>query len=284
MHRFISNKEFLFCIGDIHGEFPAIGYWIKQHDLKDCDIIFLGDFGLGFYKLNNEINLLTPVNKECEERNIDLYIIRGNHDNPDYYNSGENKLKLSHIHPLEDYSIISFKEHNILCIGGAISIDRTYRSSVYARNINTYRVKHHCSLEEALNNVQQCHWVDEAFKYDKLKIDKINKLHLPIDIICSHAAPSNCYPTLTNNERANEWMENDLNLKNDLTKEREDLRQLLCDLISYKNPVKAWYYGHYHSHNVEDIDGVRYTLLDMGRASKRESEIPGACFDMAEII
>jgi predicted phosphodiesterase len=282
MHRFISNKESLFCIGDIHGEFPAIGYWIKQHQLKDCDIIFLGDFGFGFYKLNNEINLLKPVNKICEENNVDLYIIRGNHDNPDYYNSGENKLHLPHIHPLEDYSIISFKEHNILCVGGAISTDRTYRHNTYLNELVSYCAKYHCTIEEAKENVVLYHWENEGFKYDKSKISKINKLHIPIDIICSHAAPYNCYPITS--DRVVYWESVDEHLKEDLDNERKDLSKLLETLLHYKNPIKAWYHGHYHEHHVEEIEGIKYTLLDMGRASKKNSDTPGACFDMIEII
>jgi predicted phosphodiesterase len=272
----------MYCIGDIHGEFSAIGYWIKQHQLKNCDLIFLGDFGLGFDSLQKEINDLTPVNKICNEFNVDCYILRGNHDDPSYYNTDENKLNLSHIKPLEDYTIISFKEHNILCVGGAISLDRTYRHDSYMNYLLLYKLKHHCSDEVAEANVKLYHWENEGFKYSKQKINSINRLHIPIDIVCSHSSPKQCYPI--NNSRLDEWVSVDASLKKDVTNERENLAKLLETLQNYKNPIKAWYYGHYHEHHVEEIDGVKYTLLDMGRSSKNSTSSIGACFDMVEII
>ena len=49
-----SDKETIFAIGDIHGEFAAIANWIKTNDLRDCAIIFCGDFGLGFESVITE--------------------------------------------------------------------------------------------------------------------------------------------------------------------------------------------------------------------------------------
>lgn len=43
-----TDKTDVFFIGDIHGEFKAIGTQIKQHDLMNCVLVFCGDFGLGF--------------------------------------------------------------------------------------------------------------------------------------------------------------------------------------------------------------------------------------------
>ena len=66
----------IYAIGDVHGNFKGIRHWIKTCDLKDCVIIFCGDFGLGFEKFNTELGILKEVNKVCEERNVFLFAIR----------------------------------------------------------------------------------------------------------------------------------------------------------------------------------------------------------------
>ena len=55
----------------------------------------------------------------------------------------------------------------------------------------------------------------------------------------------------------------------DLEKDLNDER-CVCDLIlnylkEHSHPLTNWYYGHFHYHKVEIIDGVKYTLLDMNR-------------------
>ena len=42
------EKRRLLFLGDIHGKFSIIEKCIGQYDLKNSDIIQLGDFGIGF--------------------------------------------------------------------------------------------------------------------------------------------------------------------------------------------------------------------------------------------
>ena len=56
-----------------------------------------------------------------------LILMRGNHDNPDYF---ENRLiDYPRMKTIPDYCVIQFSGNNILCIGGAVSIDREYRET-----------------------------------------------------------------------------------------------------------------------------------------------------------
>ena len=71
-----TDKTTIYVIGDIHGEFKAIGNWIKTNNLRDCALIFCGDFGLGFDGLQKEHDDLTRAQRLCEERNVDCYMIR----------------------------------------------------------------------------------------------------------------------------------------------------------------------------------------------------------------
>ena len=82
-----SDKKSIFFIGDVHGEFKVIGNWVKNFDLSDCAIVFCGDFGLGFSSIQHERSELLKSDDICEERNVDCYMIRGNHDDPKIYNT-----------------------------------------------------------------------------------------------------------------------------------------------------------------------------------------------------
>ena len=115
-----TNKSEIYAIGDIHGEFKSIANWIKTKDLSKCALIFCGDFGLGFCGIQKEHNDLLRAQKLCEERDIDCYAIRGNHDDPEYYNGTSKQLDLSRFKTVSDYTVIKSPEHNILCLGGAV--------------------------------------------------------------------------------------------------------------------------------------------------------------------
>ena len=54
-----------------------------------------------------------------------IVFVRGNHDNPAYFDGAMFNAKRFITVP--DYSILQACNHTILCVGGAISIDRIYR-------------------------------------------------------------------------------------------------------------------------------------------------------------
>jgi hypothetical protein len=61
-------------------------------------------------------------------------MIRGNHDDPYYFN---NKVfSYSNVELLEDYTILTVGNDNILCVGGAISIDRLYRLETDSKRVS----------------------------------------------------------------------------------------------------------------------------------------------------
>ena len=276
-----NNKQTIYFIGDIHGEFKAISSWISLHDLNDCIIIFCGDFGLGFSSPQKTYQDLIHANKKAEERNIDIYALRGNHDDPAYYNNPSINLNLSRFKPLSDYTVIQTPEHNILCLGGAVSTDRSYRIDCYNTSITQYMIKHRCSEQKARENVKLYWWEDEAFVYNEDVLNEIINTIPNIDVICSHSAPDFCFPETSG--RVEYWCEQDPTLKDDLTHERQMLTNVIEFLKINNITPKNWFYGHYHQHHSEDINGTRYTLLNMGREGKI-STYPGGYFDMIELI
>lgn len=275
-----TNKKDIYAIGDIHGEFKSIKHWIKDHDLTNCILIFCGDFGLGFDGLQKEIEELTKVQKICEINDVDCYIIRGNHDNPEYFNKPTFQLNLSRFKPLSDYTVIKSPEHNILCVGGAVSTDRKHRISAYEESILNYSIKKHCSYDKAKSKVKRYWWENEPFELKLDILSEITKNNILIDTICSHSAPAQCFPITS--DRVAYWTAQDETLAHDIQQERTSLSELLTYLKSQGHKVLNWYYGHYHGHNTETIDNTTFYLLDMGR-NGRLSGKPGGFFDMKAI-
>jgi len=119
----------IFFLGDVHGQFDYLNWKIKDNPdvFNNSSIIQVGDFGIGFkYNESSEKISLKKLNDTCVKHNIHIYAIRGNHDNPSYFNQNHDPV-YSNIHLVPDYSVLTIDGKNILCIGGAISIDRVYR-------------------------------------------------------------------------------------------------------------------------------------------------------------
>jgi UDP-2,3-diacylglucosamine pyrophosphatase LpxH len=145
----------LIFIGDVHGEFHELTHKLANHNIRNSTFIQVGDFGVGFMSKENEIHLLGKLNDRLKaDRNV-MYVIRGNHDDPAYF---DGKLVYSNLIFLEDYSVLEIEEKTILLIGGAISVDRTSRT------------------------LNKTYWADEGFVLDqkklRSKIDQITKLDL----------------------------------------------------------------------------------------------------------
>lgn len=277
---FNTNKEVLYAIGDIHGLFPAIGSWIKNNNLKDCGIIFCGDFGLGFESIETEKKQLKKVNKICEERDIELYALRGNHDDPSYY-QGEDIFGLSRFKTVSDYDLIISPLHTILCLGGAISVDRSDRKQWYEVRCREVQIKSRMqiSIDEARKKVRKVYWADEKFTYDESKLEQYKDYK--IDVICSHSCPSIAWPLTKNGIHF--WCRIDENLEADLDEERGNFMKVFDYLKEHGHPLNKWIYGHYHSKMNEVILSTNFILLDMGRETKkRDTHNAGPVFDMIE--
>lgn len=221
----IKNK--IYFTGDIHGEFmPLVFVLTKRYNLSDCSVIVCGDIGMGFCKFNYYIDTFKTMNKKLAKKNIQLYFIRGNHDNPDYFNCTPEELtSFSHVHLVRDYTILHIGNHNVLCVGGATSIDKKYRT----KDIDWWEF-------------------ENVLPYDKLNCENA-------DIVATHCAPIFCQPSY----KRMPWMDDDLD-----TKSREDriqLAKMYFDLIK-NNELKYWFYGHYHNHYNSTLPTVYFTEID----------------------
>lgn len=217
----------IYFTGDIHGEFVPLTYALTQrYKLYDCSVIVCGDIGMGFYKHNYYINTFNDINKRLKKNNIQLYLIRGNHDNPEYFNNTpDDMMNFSNVHLIQDYTVLHIGSHNILCVGGATSVDKKFRK----KDINWWEF-------------------ENILPYEKLNCTNI-------DIVVTHCAPMFCQPPYSRIS----WMDDELDMKS--KGDRKQLTKMYFDLIINNNP-KYWFYGHYHDHYETSLSTGYFTEID----------------------
>lgn len=263
----VSAKD-IYAIGDLHGYFESLKNWIQSRDITDSAIIVCGDIGFGFEKPGYYEQLSNKFEKVCSERNVTVFMFRGNHDDPSYFYGG-NKIDTEHFKAIPDYSVITNGEHNVLCVGGAISIDRTLRIANMRQDIYKYAIWHNCPLDVAEEKVTSwTYWKDEKPYFLEDAIDEIQLNDIKIDIVCTHDSPPFC-PPLTK-DGISGYLNNDKTLEQDIDESRDVFSKILNRLIADKHPLKRWVYGHYHFHDEMESNGVIYTLLDMYRVNNNK--------------
>lgn len=241
--------------GDIHGDFNQLVFKLcVQYKLTDTLLIVAGDCGFGFEKKEYYEQMVRRNAKRMNQANNWIVFVRGNHDNPAYFDGVMFSYKRFIAVP--DYTILQACNHTILCVGGAISIDRVYRIKEW--NKRKYRV-HSNELKE--NGVSRnLYWKDEAPIYDSDKMNAIRTNFL-IDTVITHTAPSHCELFLKDN--LNQWAVNDPSLIENVQSERETMNVLLYRLNTDNHPVSHWYYGHFHQSWHSAIGGILYQMLDI---------------------
>ena len=173
-------------IGDLHGEIHTLRNKIEELSIKGETFIQVGDFGLGFKsKRNLDINLLYQLNEFLSSIGSEMYVIRGNHDNPSYwYSQTEN---FTHLHLIKDNELFPVEDKNVLFIGGAHSINR-------------------------IELVQRKNWWKGESINMLTNLDRYFAKVSTIDIVVSHSSPSLFYPHF-DGEQLNYFLRKDLKLK-----------------------------------------------------------------------
>jgi predicted phosphodiesterase len=236
----------LIVIGDIHGQFEKLTHYISEYDLRDCVLIQAGDFGAGFKTLRKEKASMKYINSCLVARNIVLYAIRGNHDNPKMFN--EKTLDTSNIFLMKDYSTIILGDgRKILCVGGAISVDRLPNPIARDEYGKPWKGR-----TEGKN-----YWKDEPFVLNEEKLEAMRD----VDIVISHSAPNFVYPFGC--KGSGTWINNDPTLYTELMDERENIAKMYEILKKNNNPISHFLYGHFHNSNKEEKDGTVFKLLDI---------------------
>ena len=231
-------KDIYFC-GDLHGNLEYLKYIINNYHLTDSVIFICGDVGLGFQP-KWERSMIDFINKKLVATNCYIIGVRGNHDDPLCFqdidlvkDNGQSRNWLN----VPDYTIVHVLNQNILCVGGGTSIDRMYR------------------LEMGYG-----YWSNETIQYQP-------KVTEHIDIICSHSAPSFCYP-VDKGDIVFQFAQSDPKLLEDLDNER---KLLDCIYDDYKDDVTHWYYGHFHKSQMQLINKTTFKLLNIAEICRHVS-------------
>ena len=218
-------------------------------EMKDCVIIVAGDCGFGFNKEEYYHQIFNKYVPLLEQNNIFIYFVRGNHDDPSYFE--EQKINYERIKTVPDYSVIKIDDKNILCVGGAISIDRTWRKQEEFV-INKHKKKHKKKL----------YWENEAPIYSQEKLEEICENGIVINGIISHTNPHFAYPPSKSGAR--NWARVDKELHNDVNKEVHTLSNIYDFFKGKKMNLDFWCYGHHHIHNTQNYEKTTmYAINEM---------------------
>lgn len=253
IYEFQDCSSIVIC-GDIHGDFNLLVNKIcVQYQMRDTLIIVAGDCGFGFEAKGYYDNIVKRNAKRMNECNNWIVFVRGNHDNPAYFDGKAFMHK--RFMAVADYSIIKACSHAILCVGGAISIDRQYRKQSWEKYV--LKQKGHIEIGPFARN---CYWSNEIPVFDSLALDRINET-CAIDTVITHTAPSFCELQSKNGLCC--FAYEDSTLIDDVNSERSIMDLLHEKLIQQNHPITHWCYGHFHQSWHNDIDGVLFKMLDI---------------------
>ena len=240
----------ILVFGDNHCHWEVFPNIIRDYELDNCAVILAGDFGIGFEAMTDEVKRTFHLSKRMAHTDSVLYVVRGNHDNPEYFTG---RFDTDNLKLLPDYTVLNINGLNILCVGGAYSVDRTDRWSYFNPKENSKK-----SDTIARNN----YWATEPFVYDHDKVMSMKN----INMVVTHSAPQICPPYTKQN--LDFWAIADKNIVQDCRIERAQLFQLYDNLTQNGNKITHWFYGHFHSHYKTPYLGTDFIGLGINEVAE----------------
>jgi DNA repair exonuclease SbcCD nuclease subunit len=226
----------IIAIGDVHGKFDQLVLKMKVvlEGNTGVNFVQVGDFGLGFDQPFQDWKKLEPINELLKKTDSMLYVIRGNHDNPAFWDWGTS-FHFSNIDFVPNDYIRIIEDKVCYFAGGAVSVDRTRR-------------------RQGID-----YWCGETYNPKPVRYitDKI-------DILFTHDVyhPSSPY-TIANSAVVNYFADVDENLIEDLQISQSVMENLYNDIIQ-TNPNFVWYHGHYHeSHVTNNNEQITHSLSEL---------------------
>ena len=217
IYEFPAAKGIVVC-GDVHGDFATLVHKVcVQYGITDTLIVVAGDCGFGFERPGFYKHVYERCRGKLSKANNWLVFIRGNHDNPAYFDGQQVNYKRWKAVP--DYSVLRSCGHNILCVGGAISVDRTRRQLAYLGQT--------VIDGEDETFMPEAYWSNEPPVYDEEKLNGLSGQYA-IDTVITHTSPSFCQ--LTHHHYIDEWVLRDRNLLAD-TKEERKVMDDICAFL-----------------------------------------------------
>ena len=130
-YKYNINPSNVIVIGDLHGEFSLLNYKIKSLEIENSIIIVAGDCGFGFEKKQYYIDVYNSFKKYLIEKNVTVLFIRGNHDDPDYFNN-----------EIINFDIVFFVEHPDYMIG-AMYLNEIFATEQRCRKLKLEKINNY---------------------------------------------------------------------------------------------------------------------------------------------
>ncbi|MGJ8671598.1 metallophosphoesterase [Rubritalea sp.] len=223
----------LYTLGDIHGKFSKLATKLTELP-TGAHIICVGDIGLGFPD-SRSAECLFDVDQVATERNQKIWLVRGNHDNPDIWQSlrEEWNSKLTSIRIARDVDRLKVGNIHAILVGGAISLDRSHPERVHGHNW----------------------WENEGVQKNALKqVELMVESYGRADLLVTHAGPIEAKPgPERDTESFDHYQKTDATLKTDVLAER----QLLSDIL-LASQARTIAFGHYHVPLESNVGPIRY--------------------------
>jgi hypothetical protein len=198
---------------------------LKRRQITGLNIIHLGDTGLTFvdHKLTGQLRCLQSA---IGAANHHMYAIRGNHDMRAWFDGrGTDNITL-----LPDYTVLSWRETNILAVGGSISIDRQAR-------------------------IKSNDWYDPEEPTDPLPADTSE--YPRCQVVVAHDVPQDLYEAHgTMFITSGDFVALDPALVQDTVLNRRKM----SDVRDWIQPC-AWFAGHYHKQFETSFQDIDYRIL-----------------------
>lgn len=254
LDKYMPNLVSAGVMGDIHGEFHLIMDKVISY-ASNTAIFVAGDVGLGFYSPDHYDRIFTKLQRVLEKHGSLVVFIRGNHDNPDWYHNTEEvcpslDLEYPNIIIADDYDVFRVLNHNILCIGGAIS--RDFYSSERVENVDWWRGEGVVLPDDTIRDwLMGCEVTDEFYQFTVLENS--------ISTVVSHTCPLLAGPQGIG-RLSDKDIEGDPYLPIKLMQERLLLNYLFRDLVQF-NHIETWVFGHFHYSTRTELNDTKFIGL-----------------------
>lgn len=255
----LENVKDIYLCGDIHGEFAELVCKMERYKIQDSVVIVCGDCGFGFENSGYYPHIYEKkLERKLIKYNNIILCIRGNHDDPRYFDDPEYiPTEMTRLRTLPSNTLLKVCRYNILCIGGAISIDREER------------IEFNKTLKPKKPKV---YWPEEKI----IQINEIEQTPHRIDIILSHDAPISFDPPLLRKSK----------MSNDLWNDILEIRNYLEKINKGIKPER-WYYGHYHksfSGSTGKTIWRGLDILEIVQIPPKAGEVLGSILESDEIL